>query len=146
MGRVKFSDLQDAITVKIPGEDLQGLSKIFEAFGAEQVNIWFGAGVKNREDFLETTLSFDPYKIDKITSIFQQKYPSLHFSLLKSVNIVSVFPFRDSAEIAARFLTALEEKDVPVLALSTSLSSISALIPNEHCSRAKDSLETAFDG
>ena len=66
------------------------------------------------------------------------------FSMIKSVRIISVFPFRDNAEVAFRFIKALEDNSVPMLVLSTSLSSISCVVPQAYCSIAIKSLETTF--
>ena len=142
--RVKASPVLDAMTMSMSGDDPLALRNVFEVLGKGKVNIWLGVEIKNKEDVMDITLCFNPQETDYATTLIQKHYPSINFSLIKSVRIISVFPFRDNAEVAFRFIKTLEDNAVPVLALSTSLSSISCLVPQEYCSIATESLETTF--
>lgn len=128
----------------IPEQDLLWLRKVLEAFGEEKINLWLGVEIKNKDNFMDITICFDPQVTDYISTLIKKNFANLDFSIVKSVSIISVFPFRDNADIAFRFIRALEESSVPLLVLSTSLSSISCLIPHQYCGIATESLETAF--
>lgn len=141
---LRVSPVLDSIKMEIPGESLPTLSKILKAFGEEKINIWFGVQIKNRDDFIKITFGFDSSQVERALTIIREHYPGLDFSLIKSVNIISAFPFRENPEIAFQFVKALEDKSVPILGLSTSLSSVSCLIPQEDCEQVKKSMEEAF--
>ena len=142
--RFKVSTVLDAVKMKIPEYDLLPLRKVLEALGEEKINLWLGVKIKNKDDFMNITLCFDPQTTDYVSNIIKKNFASVDFSIVKSVVIISVFPFRDNAEIAFRLIKTLEESSVPLLVLSTSLSSISCLIPYKHCGIATESLKTAF--
>jgi len=144
IGRIKASPVLDALTMSMSGNDPLALRNILDVLGEGKVNIWLGIEIKNKEDVMDITLCFNPQETDYVTNLIQKNYPSITFSMIKSVNIISVFPFRDNAEVAFQFIKTLEDNTVPVLVLSTSLSSISCLVPQEYSSMAIESLETTF--
>jgi len=144
VGRLKASPALDAIKMSLPGDDPLVLRSVLDVLGERRINIWLGVEIKNKEDVMDITLCFFPQETDYVTSLIQKHYANINFSMIKSVSIISVFPFRDNAEVAFRFIKTLEDNAVPVLALSTSLSSISCLVPQEYCSVATESLETTF--
>jgi len=144
IGRIKASPVLDALTMSMSGDDPLALRNVLDVLGEGKVNIWLGVEIKNKEDVMDITLCFNPQETDYVTNLIQKNYPSITFSMIKSVNIISVFPFRDNAEIAFQFIKTLEDNAVPVLVLSTSLSSISCLVPQEYSSMAIESLEKTF--
>ena len=144
IGRVKASPVLDAMKMTISGDDPLALQNVLGILGEGMINIWLGVEIKNKEDVMDITLCFNPQETDGVTTLIQKHYPTISFSMIKSVRIISVFPFRDNAEVAFRFIKTLEDNAVPVLVLSTSLSSISCLVPQEYCSIATESLETTF--
>jgi hypothetical protein len=130
--------------MSMSGNDPFALQNVLGVFGKQGINICLGVEIKNKEDVMDITLCFNPKETDYVTTFIQEHYPTLYFSMIKSVRIISVFPFRDNAEVAFRFIKTLEDNAVPVLVLSTSLSSISCLVPQVYCSIAIESLETTF--
>ncbi len=144
IGRVKASPVLDAMKMSMSGNDPFALQNVLGVFGKQGINICLGVEIKNKEDVMDITLCFNPKETDYVTTFIQEHYPTLYFSMIKSVRIISVFPFRDNAEVAFRFIKTLEDNAVPVLVLSTSLSSISCLVPQVYCSIAIESLETTF--
>ncbi|WAC08209.1 MAG: hypothetical protein OS130_03155 [Thermodesulfobacteriota bacterium] len=143
--RVKASPVLDAIKMSMSGNDHFALQNLLGVFGERGINICLGVEIKNKEDVMNITLCFNPKETDYVTTFIREHYPTLSFSMIKSVRIISVFPFRDNAEVAFQFIKTLEDNAVPVLALSTSLSSISCLVPQVYCSIAVESLETTFN-
>ena len=141
---VKISPLLDCIKIVIPGEDISCLSNLLETLGEKEINIWFAVQVKNSEDLMNVTLCIDPREIEKGITVIREICPNLEVSTLSSLNIISAFPYRNNPEIAFLFLKALDSKNIPVLAVSTSLSSISCLIHHEQCTMAKETLKKAF--
>jgi len=144
IGRVKASPVLDAMKMTMSGDDPLALQNVLGVLGEGRINIWLGVEIKNKEDVMDITLCFNPQETDGVTTLIQEHYPTIQFSMIKSVRIISVFPFRDNAEVAFRFIKTLEDNAVPVLVLSTSLSSISCLVPQEYCSIAIESLEKTF--
>ena len=141
---VKISPLLDCIKIVIPGEDISCLSNLLETLGEKEINIWFAVQVKNSEDLMNVTLCINPREIEKGITVIRGICPDLEVSTLSSLNIISAFPYRNNPEIAFLFLKALDSKNIPVLAVSTSLSSISCLIHHEQCTMAKETLKKAF--
>ena len=142
--RMKASPVLDAMKMSMSGDDYPALQNILSLLGEGKINICLGVEIKNKEDVMDITLCFNTQDTDGVTALIQEHYPTISFSMIKSVRILSVFPFRDNAEIAFRLIKTLEESSVPLLVLSTSLSSISCLIPYKHCGIATESLKTAF--
>jgi aspartokinase len=144
IGRVKVSPVLDAMKMSMSGDDPLALQNVLGVLGERRINIWLGVAIKNKEDVMDITLCFDPQETDCVTTLIHKHYPSIQFSMIKSVSIISVFPFRNNAEVVFRFIKALEDNSVPMLELSTSLSSISGVVPQAYCSIAIKSLETIF--
>jgi hypothetical protein len=89
--------------MSISGDDSLVLQNILGILGERRINIWLGVEIKNKEDVMDITLCFDPQETDGVTTLIHKHYPGIQFSMIKSVNIISVFPFRDKAEVAFRF-------------------------------------------
>jgi aspartokinase len=144
IGRVKSSPVLDAMKMSMSGDEPLALQNVLGVLGEGRINIWLGVEIKNKEDVMDITLCFNPKETDGVTTLIHKHYPSIQFSMIKSVRIISVFPFRDNADVAFRFIKALEDNSVPMFVLSTSLSSISCVVPQAYCSIAIQSLETTF--
>ena len=142
--RMKASPVLDAMKMSMSGDDYPALQNILSLLGEGKINICLGVEIKNKEDVMDITLCFNTQDTDGVTALIQEHYPTISFSMIKSVRILSVFPFRDNAEVAFRFIKTLEDNAVPVLALSASLSSISCLVPHEYCLTATEAWETTF--
>ena len=141
---IKISPLVDCIKLTIQKKNFSVFSNILKVFGENKVNIWFAVQVQNSESLMNATLCFDPSEIKKATAIISDIYPDIELCTSSSLNIVSVFPYRNNPEIAFLFLKALEGNSIPVLAVSASLSSISGLIHHKQSVTAKNFLEKTF--
>jgi aspartokinase len=134
----------DCIKVAIKGEEHLVLNSILDTLGEAKINIWFKVQIKDSNDLMNVTLCVDPQDTEKGTTLIKEKHPELDVGSLQSVTILSAFPYRENPEIAFLFLKALEEEAIPVIAVSTSLSSIACLVRDEQRSIAIESLEKAF--
>ena len=141
---IKVSPRVDAVKFAVQGEDLDGLAEVLDILGENEVNIWFIVQVRNRDDVVNITLCVDPEAVERTVDTVQGRYPGSAPFSVSPATILSVFPYRDNPEIAVHLLQTLEEVSVPVLGLSTSLSSLACLIPYEQEARAKQSLEKTF--
>ena len=141
---IKSSPVLDCIKMAIKENTHAVLNGILNTLGGAKINIWFEVQVKNSNDLMNVTLCVDPLETEKGITLIKEKHPDLDVCPLQSVTILSAFPYRENAEIAFLFLKALEEESIPVIAVSTSLSSIACLVPHEQCSIAVESLEKAF--
>lgn len=141
---IKISPVLDCIKITVEEENFSALNHIFNTFGAKKINIWFEVQIKNRNNLVNVTLCIDPHNYEKVADIIRENYPNLNVCFIRSVNILSAFPYRENPEIASLFFKTLEEKGLSVIGVSTSLSSISCLIKHEQCLIAKESLKKAF--
>ena len=120
------------------------MSKIFEALGDNGINIWFVVQARTRDDVVNITLCVDPEAVEDATAIINDLSPDTRLSGIAAGTVLSVFPYRDNPETAYRFFKALEEAAVPVLAVSTSLSSLSCLVSHDQTEVVREALEEAF--
>ena len=141
---IKSSPVLDCIKVAIKGDKHVVSNSILDILGAAKINIWFEVQIKNSNDSMNVTLCVDPQDTEKGATLITEKHPDLDVRCLQSVTILSAFPYRENPEIAFLFLKALEEESIPVIAVSTSLSSIACLVSHEQCSMAIESLEKVF--
>jgi len=141
---IKVSNLMDCIKFKVRGDNLPVISKILQSFGDNNINIWFVVQVRNSKNLISVTLCVDTHGIEKSTATIRKICPSADITTIPSVHILSVFPYREDPEIAHLFFKTLEDTPVSILAVSTSLSSISCLVRQEQCSTAEESLKKAF--
>ena len=141
---VKTSPLLDCIKVTIEGGNHSAINNIFNGFGEKKINICFEVQLRNSKDLMSVTICVDPHESERGMAIIRENYPHLDVYFIHAVNILSAFPYRQDPETAFLFFKTLEEKAVSVIAVSTSLSSISCLVRHDQCSTAKESLEKAF--
>ena len=141
---IKLSPVVDGINLAIEGENLAILNKSLDHVGQHKINIWFEAQLRDDDDTVHTTLCIHPAECHKTIALIAEIAPEVSISTIASLNIVSIFPFRDNPEAAHLLFRALEERSIPVLAASTSLSSLSCLIHHEHCSIVHESLKQIF--
>jgi aspartokinase len=141
---IKSSPVLDCIKVAINGENHLVLNSILSTLAEAKINIWFEVQVKNKTDLMGITLCVDPHETEKGITLIKENHPDLNVCSLQSVSILSAFPYRENPEIAFLFLKALEEESIPIIAVSTSLSSIACLVRHEERSLAIESLRKAF--
>lgn len=141
---IKSSPVLDCIKVAIKGKKHIVLNSILNTLGEAKINIWFEVQVRNSTDLMNISLCVDPQETGKAITLIKETHPDLDVCSLQSVTILSAFPYRENPEIAFLFLKALEEKSIPVIAVSTSLSSIACLVRYEERSMAIESLKRAF--
>ena len=145
VGGIKKSHQVEIIKFSIIGEQIDLLSRILETLGDKQINIWFVGQVRTRDDLVSVTLCVDPETVNDTVALISESYPGIHLSAPVDGSILSVFPYRDNPEIAYLFFKALGEAGVAVLAMSTSLSSLSCLVPHDQSTIAQKALQKAFD-
>jgi aspartokinase len=141
---IKVSPVVDCINLTVEGENLSALGETFNLLGQHQINIWFEVHLRDDDDTIHSTLCIDPTESEKAIGLVREIAPEISISKVQSLNILSVFPFRDSPETASFLFQTLTDLSIPVLAASTSLSSLSCLIHSDHCSLAQESLKRAF--
>ncbi len=141
---IKASHRVEIVKLTIQGEKIGLLNQLLEAMGDNNINIWFVAQVRTRDDIVNITLCVDPSAVEDAAAVINDLSPGTELNAFLSGTILSVFPYRENAETAFRFFKALDGVDVPVLAVSTSLSSLSCLVPHNQAQLAQDALEEAF--
>lgn len=141
---IKTSPRVDVIKLALPGERIDLISRILSELGDNGINIWFVVQVRTHDNILQVTLCVDPAEAEKATAIIRELHSDIELAARIPGTILSVFPYRDNPEIALRFLQALERINVPILAVSTSLSSLACLIPHEQHLVVREALEKAF--
>ncbi len=141
---IKSSPVLDCIKMAIKGKQHVVLNGILNTLAEAKINIWFEVQVKTSNDLMNVTLCVDPQETEKGITLIKEKHPCLDVCSLRSVTILSAFPYRENPEIAFLFLKTLEEESISVIAVSTSLSSIACLVRHEQRSLAIESLEKAF--
>jgi len=155
MGTVKAGGIIQSIGLARIGvmsvPDRPGIaSSILSALGEECVNVEFivqSIDLKNRshiilcvsQDSLEAALSV----IEEVRSKVQPEEVT-HES---DVSMVSVFGphFRDNPGIAGLTFSALASAGINILAISTSISTISCIIEGEHLGEAVEALQKFFE-
>lgn len=136
---------------------IQGLSnpkmdaeaRLLTEFGLHKVNIQFLVHLYDHTAQGQLTLAVahedTPAAFDLLTGL--QKSHKIHSIRLK-MNIASIGiygpDFRHRPGIAGTFLRSLRDQDVPIYAISTSLSTCSALIPESQASKVQAALKTCF--
>jgi aspartokinase len=144
VGGIKASQRVEIIKFSIEGEQAGLLGTILEALGDNGINIWFVVQARTRDDVINITLCVDPEAVKGATAIINDLSPDTRLSGTAAGTVLSVFPYRDNPDTAHRFFKALEEVAVPVLAVSTSLSSLSCLVPHDQTAVVREALEKAF--
>ena len=145
VGGIKTSHRVEIIKFSINGEQIDLLSEILDALGSKEINIWFVGQVRTRDDVVNITLCVDPETVNDAVAVISKGRADIQLSAVAGGAILSVFPYRDSPETAFLFFNALGEAGVPVLAMSTSLSSLSCLIPHDKSNVAQEALQKAFE-
>lgn len=136
---------------------IQGLSnahmdaeaKLLTEFGLQKVNIAFLVELYDHAAQRQLTIAVAH---EDTTAGFDllarlQKPLGIHSVKLK-MNIASIGiygpDFRLRSGIAGAFLRCLREQDIPIYAISTSVSTCSALIPESQASKVQAALQTCF--
>ncbi len=141
---IKTSPVVGCIKGIVQGNNFSALSSFLKTFGERNINILFAVQIRNSNDLIDITLCINPDRVEEGIAIIKKISPNIRVTTLPSLNIISVFPYRDNPEISFIFLKTLENESIPVLAVSTSLSSISCLVPHDQIKEAEDYLKKAF--
>ena len=125
-------------------------SAVLSALGEQCINVEFivqSIDLKNRshiilcvgQDMLESALSV----IEEVRSKVQPE----EVTYQSDVSMVSVFGphFRDNPGIAGLAFAALASAGINILAISTSISTISCIIEGEYLAEAVEALQNAFE-
>jgi len=136
---------------------IQGLSsakmdaeaRLLTEFGLHKVNIQFLVQLYNHTAQGQLTLAVacedTPVAFDLLARL--QKPLGIHSIKLKT-NIASIGiygpDFRLRPGIAGNFLKCLNEQNIPIYAISTSVSTCSALIPESQAAKVQAALEACF--
>jgi aspartokinase len=143
--RIRISPRLNAIKFTLSAENILLLSNLLEYFREKEINIWLGIAIKDQKNFLKITLCFNPQETEPVIGFLQKNLAHLDFLIIKGVNIISVFPWRDDPDMVFRFIKVLENNLIPWIALNTSLSSISGVIPENYSFITQKALEEAFN-
>lgn len=133
----------------LPSAKMDAEARLLTEFGLHKVNIQFLVQLYNHTAQGQLTLAVaredTSVAFDLLTRL--QKPLGVHSIKLK-MNIASIGiygpDFRLRPGIAGTFLKCLNEQDIPIYAISTSVSTCSALIPESQASQAQTALEACF--
>jgi aspartokinase len=85
--------------------------------------------------------------IDRILRVQQDSYTSMSIKKIENVSVVGIYAphFREQPRLPAKFCTVLGRARVNILGLSSSISSISAVINSVELDTAKEALLAEFE-
>lgn len=147
-GILKFRPLCLVGVMSAP--DRPGLaSAIFDALGKADLNAQFIVqciDLNNDSHILFCTDSADRERALEVIEPVAQTLQARKVTVVPSVALVSVYgpDFRERPGIAGRVFGALAEEGINILAVSTSISTISCVIQEEACEQAIAALHRVF--
>jgi aspartate kinase len=120
-------------------DELGTLSRLMEFFGKSRINLQQSVSFCIERGDLENALGI----LQHIQSYFNPRR-IIH---QVPVAILSIFGphFREKPSIAATMFRALEDAQVPILSVSTSISSLSCVVEEALLSRAVQALQDSFE-
>lgn len=123
---------------------------ILGEFGIRKINLQFVVQSLGHGNCAQLALAVDQEDASEAFDLavaLQNKIPTLSILLKTGVGSIGIYgpDFRIRPGIASNFLKALSEFAIPVFAISTSVSTCSALIPEKDLSKAKSALESRFE-
>lgn len=122
---------------------------LLSEFGAQKVNLQFIVQLIDQSGHEQLTLAVDQSDTKlafDLVARLQHHIGAISINLKFNVASIGIFgpDFRLRPGIAGSFLTTLSEQNIPIYAVSTSVSTCSALIPERDVSKARAALETRF--
>lgn len=135
---------------------IQGITRQMDAeasllaeFGSQKVNIQFIVQLIDQDGKSQLTLAVDREDIRPafdLANRLQKQIGAISVKLKMQVASLGIYgpDFRVRHGIAGAFLRCLSDQQIPILAVSTSVSTCSALIPEREVSKARDALEARF--
>lgn len=122
---------------------------LLSEFGAQKVNLQFIVHLVDQSGCGQLTLAVaqsDCKLAFDIVARFQRQVGATSVNLKFHIASIGIFgpDFRIRPGIAGNFLTCLSEQKIPIYAVSTSVSTCSALIPETDVSKVRTLLETRF--
>lgn len=97
---------------------------------------------------LSVTLhNIDTTSFDKAVKAIQKLHPDISLEVIEDVCLITVYGphFKDRCGLAATYFRALGMRGINILSISTSISSISAVVEEKHLIEASQALRTVFD-
>jgi aspartokinase len=131
--------------------DRPGLAAaIFQALGRERLNTQFIVHSIDANNESHIQFCVDASDVERALTIVRPIAAQLsarHVTTLSGVAVVSVFgpDFRERSGIAGTAFGALAAEGINILAVSTSISTISCVVRASDCDRATDALQRDFD-
>jgi aspartate kinase len=124
--------------------------EIFEAIGVQGINVDFISCGPDQGGGDTMSLCFDQGRFDDAADTIERVGERLHAQKIatrENLCAVAVFGphFREIPNIASRIFKALAEAGVNILAISTSVSSVTCVFDQEHLTAALASLRGHFD-
>lgn len=131
--------------------DQPGLAgKVLDALGKEGINIQFIVQSNDLSGRGNIVFCVDRGDLEKTLAVLRQVQPSAGFRTVlhyPSVAILSVFGphFREKPAIAGTLFTALGDAGINILAISTSISTLSCVIEESLLPEAVSAISEAFE-
>ncbi len=124
--------------------------QIFSLLGREGINVQFIVQTMDAAGRTNLVFCIDQKDFEKTINILEEKpYGGESQQIVPSypVAIVSIFGphFREKPAIAGRMFSALSNAGINILAISTSISTLSCVIPESFLSVAVQALSEAFE-
>jgi aspartokinase len=122
----------------------------FQSLSRRGINVEFIIQGQNRNGESQILFGVSRTKSEEAMVILNQIKSQIgdpEFRVNSEIAVVSVFGphFREVPGIAGTFFTALNSKSIDILAISTSISTISCVIPSSKLSDAIKAIGEAFD-
>jgi len=131
--------------------DRRGMaSRVFLTLAQHRINIEFISHIVDDEGKGRMTFCVERKNLEDVVSLLHQNREQIgHGRLLhdRNVGTVSVFGphFREKFGVAGTFFTAIGSADINILAISTSVSTVSCLVAETDMPAAVAALSKAFD-
>jgi len=124
--------------------------KIFKILGEKGINLQFIVQTADRSRREKIVFCLAEDDVEDTTKILEQSQSPLgleEFRVLSPVEIISIFGphFRERPSIAGTIFAAFNRAQIEVLAISTSISTLSFVIKKEIRSKVIDTIKDAFD-
>ena len=155
MGKIKIGGIiqskELALVGMISTPDRPGLAgEIFAALGNEKINIQFIVQSVDRNGRGNIFFCIDCRDLDEANRVLEELQTRVgceRLSFHSPVGIISIFGphFRERPGIAGTFFAALNSKDINIMAISTSISTCSCVIPSSDLLTAVKAIGEFFD-
>ncbi|MBI4765039.1 MAG: ACT domain-containing protein [Deltaproteobacteria bacterium] len=122
----------------------------FQSLSRRGINVEFIIQGQNRKGISQILFCVSRTKSEEVMVILNQiksRIGDPEFMVDSEIAVVSIFGphFRETPGIAATFFTALNSKGINCLAISTSISTVSCVIPSSRLSDAIKAIGEVFD-